>query len=362
MLFGSTVLEVAIGIIFVYLLLSLLCSAVNEYIEAKLNYRARNLWKGVQLLLNGHVDDARRKPVIGVPGAAAREPAIESPPAEPVIESPPGEPGEIDLASALYNHGLVRALFRDAESLPSYIPSRTFALALWNLAGGSTGGDTTDLAKIKEVINRNVPNKHLRESLVTLIDEARGDFDRARKNIEDWFDGAMDRVSGWYKRRTQVILLVIGFVVAMLINADTINIGRALVNDDSLRRSVVASAERTAAQPLPSPAPTPATPEERERVARQKIGDARAQLDELGLPLGWEHNRYDAGGRLANADSLRRLPADASEFILKLFGLLLTGLAISQGAPFWFDLLNKFMVIRSTVKPKEKSPDEGSKD
>ncbi|MFN2598074.1 MAG: hypothetical protein ABR563_12915, partial [Pyrinomonadaceae bacterium] len=48
--------------------------------------------------------------------------------------------------------------------------------------------------------------------------------------------------------------------------------------------------------------------------------------------------------------------------LLKLFGLFLTGLAISQGAPFWFDLLNKFMVIRSTVKPKEKSPDEASKD
>jgi hypothetical protein len=47
---------------------------------------------------------------------------------------------------------------------------------------------------------------------------------------------------------------------------------------------------------------------------------------------------------------------------LPLLGWLLTAGAISLGAPFWFDLLNKFMVIRSTVKPHEKSLEEGSED
>ncbi|MCA1640952.1 MAG: hypothetical protein LC785_02995 [Acidobacteria bacterium] len=329
-MFGSTVLEVAIGMVFVYLLLSLLCSAVNEYIEAKLNYRAQNLWKGVQLLLNGKIDDSRPKPVgAGDDGAGAA--------------ARPGGGGEIDLASELYNHGLVRALYRDAQALPSYIPSRTFALALWNMAGAGAGGDTTDLAKLKEIVAENVPNKHLRESLVTLIDEARGDFTRAQKNIEDWFDGAMDRVSGWYKRRVQVFLLIIGVVVALLINADTINIGKALVQNDALRESLVAQAAK-------EPAPAPGTGDQ------QEVRDLYARLSGLGLPLGWVQNTP------ANANDPRRLPGSLSEIVLKLFGITLTALAISQGAPFWFDLLNKFMVIRSTVKPKEKSPDEGSKD
>jgi hypothetical protein len=48
--------------------------------------------------------------------------------------------------------------------------------------------------------------------------------------------------------------------------------------------------------------------------------------------------------------------------ISSLPGWLLTALAISLGAPFWFDLLNKIMVIRSTVKPHEKSPEEASED
>jgi hypothetical protein len=45
-----------------------------------------------------------------------------------------------------------------------------------------------------------------------------------------------------------------------------------------------------------------------------------------------------------------------------VLGLLITAFAISLGAPFWFDLLNKFMIVRATVKPKEKSPDEASVD
>ncbi len=43
-------------------------------------------------------------------------------------------------------------------------------------------------------------------------------------------------------------------------------------------------------------------------------------------------------------------------------GWAITAFAVSLGAPFWFDILNKFMVVRSTVKPAEKSPPEASKD
>jgi len=46
---------------------------------------------------------------------------------------------------------------------------------------------------------------------------------------------------------------------------------------------------------------------------------------------------------------------------LKVVGIVFTALAVSQGAPFWFDVLNKFMVVRSTIKPREKSQEEPSK-
>lgn len=55
------------------------------------------------------------------------------------------------------------------------------------------------------------------------------------------------------------------------------------------------------------------------------------------------------------------MPSSFWGWVLKIFGLALTATAASLGAPFWFDLLNKFIVVRSTVKPHEKSQEEPSK-
>jgi hypothetical protein len=333
MIFGSTVLEVAIGIVFVYLLLSLLCSAVCEYIEAKFNNRAKYLRQGINLLLN---------------------------------ES---KGGGVDLAQRLLDHGLVRPFYRDANRPPSYIPSRIFALALWNMAtteaagfepgrasdGPSAAGVTTDLKQIRRVIATRLPNQELKTALLTLIDEANGDLEKARKNVEDWYDGMMDRVSGWYKRRTSVILLALGFVVAAIVNADTIDIAKALARDGALRSSLVAAAERRLATPLTA-LPDAVDAEEKDKAASENLRQARAAVDTLGLPIGWVRATNE------NSGDPRRNPTSAGGWMLKLFGLLLTGFAISQGSPFWFDLLNKFMVIRSTVKPAEKSQEQPSKD
>lgn len=374
MVFGSTLLEVAIGIIFVYLLVSLLCSALNELIEAWLKYRARYLERGIRKLLS--------------------------------------DPG---LAESFFNHPLVRPL----GEKPSYIPARTFSLALWNIATSAdakgeaaAAGVTQNLAKIRELI-AGLPDdyKNIRVSLLTLIDEAGNDINKARSNVEAWYDDAMDRVSGWYKRRTHIILIVMGLVAAFVLNIDTIQITKALLYNDTLRKSVADAAQKYINEnPAPTPAPTAApaptqpsaggaaaaptatpdpaaaeaasqdTAEEQSRLAKAKINQVRGELNSLGLPIGWpfepketdekytaisdvkERKAQYAKDLDAYSTDPRRWPSGFYGGMLKILGLVLTGLAVSQGAPFWFDLLNKFMVIRSTVKPREKSRPEGTKD
>ena len=207
MLFGSTLLEVAIGVVFVYLLLSLLCSALAELLESFLKFRARDLKKGIGKLL-----------------------------------------GNQAFAANLFNHPLVKPL----GEAPSYIPARMFSLALWNLATTKAAegktvavGVTQDLKAIRSLIAslEGEGYANIRTALITLIDEAGDDLNKARANIEDWYNDAMDRVSGWYKRRTHRILVVMGLVAAALLNVDTINVTQALWNNDTLRRSVVTSAE-----------------------------------------------------------------------------------------------------------------------
>jgi pyruvate/2-oxoglutarate dehydrogenase complex dihydrolipoamide acyltransferase (E2) component len=454
-MFGSTILDVAIGMVFVYLLLSLLCSAINEYIEAKLNYRSDKLWQGIQLLLNGKIADAPPDPEApqknAAKGDATRAAVAAAAAAAPGAKAVPAQTH--DLASELYQHGLIRALYKGDGKLPSYIPSRTFALALWNMAyeklklEGVDLNNVKDLGTIKQAISQYIPNRELSQALVTLVDEAGGDFDRALKNVEDWYDSAMDRVSGWYKRHVQWILLGIGILTAFFINADSVNIARALIQDKTLRDVIVASATEYAKQHggnatssetkkngadsntansntansngansnsshshdtktgnanaankgnvnangvnsnaagggqvgnvntrppnsdesaatggsannSPTPAPTPAT-----APTPAPIQQAYDAVKALGLPISWKL------GSNITQDPIRGFPRRGDGgwnilgwLLLKLFGIFLTGLAISQGAPFWFDVLNKFMVIRSTVKPKEKSREEASKD
>ncbi len=322
MLFGSNVLEVAIGMIFVYLLLSLLCSAASELIASLWKFRAKDLERGITKLLSDQ-----------------------------------------KLAEKFFKHPLVKPLY--AEGKPAYVPARTFSLALWNIAtevaakktGTGNAGLTQDLTTIRasiESLADNALGRDIRESLLILIDEAKGDFDRARSNIEDWYDDAMDRVSGWYKKRTQMILILLGILFAAALNLDSVNIVRTLAHNPELRATIVRSAEEYVKQPLP-PATDPArAADEQFKESAARIRQVRGEIEKLGLPVGWS--------RAEMTEDPRGRPQTFWGWLLKAFGILLTGLAVSQGAPFWFDLLNKVIVIRSTVKPREKSQVQPSKD
>jgi hypothetical protein len=354
-MFGSSLLDVAIGMIFVYLLLSLICSALNEIIESWLKKRASYLEQGIRQLLD--------------------------------------DPSGKGLALKLYKHPLVSSLFPGTydpkqinkggsyatrSDLPSYIPSRNFALALMDIImpaqpetdktaakpSGAAGAirspkrlDDAEnpLTPLRNAIGTNATGQ-TQTALLALIDAAGDDIVKARENIEDWYNSSMDRVSGWYKRRAHAIILILGLGVAIALNADTLYIIRSLANDSTLRSSLVAAAQEYAKEP-----PT------EEEDAESKFTNNVKSIEELGLPIGWTTDSTDLARR--NPGLPWRAPSLGNWFKewARLFywhwlGWIITAAAISQGAPFWFDLLNRFIVIRSTVKPHEKSKEEGSKE
>jgi hypothetical protein len=369
-MFGSTILEVAIGVLFVYLLLSLLCSALGELIESFVRFRARDLKRGIKNLLHRQ-----------------------------------------DLVKDFFNHPLIKPLGEN----PSYIPARTFSLALWNLATTEAAAGKQEAAGLTQNIDvmrgliaslDDGKYKAIKISLLILIDQAGNDIGKARANIEEWYNDAMDRVSGWYKRRVQWMLIGIGLLAAASLNIDTINLARVFWYNETLRGSVAVAAENYfKADPTPTPAPTavaqesqgalaaaakpapassarPASTSGSETAAPQqssgarsplrKISEIRSEIDRLGLPIGWvsapaiTDRRYEGVKEAELAErykqdfeaykvDARRLPQGFNDWFLKVLGIFLTALAVSQGAPFWFDLLNRFITIRSTVKPREKS-------
>jgi hypothetical protein len=490
---GFDIIEVILGLTFVYLLLSLLCTAINEYIAGLLNQRGRYLFRAVDDLL----------------GSEEVQEAFYQ---HPLITTLSPHQGELrrrakELETRLYGTrwarrlmGWMRPTIR-SQRYPSYLPARNFALALLNSTdytaelqgaasppasppdGGQVVATPHDLARLFDALlqessadvsellrdpavatilgNPAVPPA-VRDALTDVATGTQREVQKLQDAVEVWFNNAMDRVSGTYKRYTQVALLLIGLVTAILLNADTIRIWQTLSGNDALREAVVrqaiafseahpnaavadsgrtgssatvpattdstagdsttaapatraaaASTDTTAGDTLDCSIPTGAAAEtaydkaiEGQRLtcgeARAVIAMARAELDSTQLAVGWtraellelgvvrevpaesastkrDSARADttrqrvATGDTSGKDTVTRAGAGRQSggndlewqwpwkwhqsIWPKLLGLILTAIAVSLGAPFWFDVLNKIINIRSAGR----APDERAK-
>jgi hypothetical protein len=363
---NSTTLEVAIGLALVFLLLSLFCTAINEAIAAVLGARARTLEKGIQSLFSGgqiHVIDDNNVATLR------------------------------SLTDVVYNHGLIQSLYKGSPAqtftsasriapreLPSYIPSRIFASTLFDILFSEPVQplrENSPAAKLKSMIDsvQKMPDSKAKEALLLLVREAGGDVAATRQAIERWYNDGMDRVSGWYKRRTQLVLFGLGLSVAILLNIDTISVAKTFWASPAARAFAIKKAEGYASGPtetatsgakpalLSGKSSTSSQTGASDKPSPTLPANASEQIEALGelaLPLGWNNGWYPWPKR---SDGHEYTGGELTlKFVSTILGWILTGFAVTLGAPFWFDLLNQFMVIRSTVKPSEKSGIEASKD
>lgn len=340
-MFGSDVLEIAIGTIFVILIVSLLASSIRELIESILKSRAVQLERGLRNLLDDPTGKTALKELFDHPMMSG-------------------------LFKGEYNPDSLRNRFW--PNLPSYIPSRNFALGLLHSVAGS-GSDSTELNV--EAVRANamaLPEGRIRQAILVAVAEAENDLERARASVEAWFDSNMDRVSGWYKRKTQLILLIIGLILAIALNVDSVGVVRELSTNTVTRQRVIAdvNAYTAATANLPQP----------------QRDELKKEIQGLSGVIGWTTLRNTerqalekqaaADPKLPDADAKAKWVEDQMPSwrvtlwdgvsATAILGWVLTAIAVSLGAPFWFDLLNKFMVVRATVKPYEKSPSEGTED
>ena len=269
MMLDSPMIDVAIGLVFFYVTLSLVCSSIQEIIASVLGLRSRNLRRGIRNLVGN------------------------------------------EYAQALYDHPLIKGL-RKPKRLPSYVNPEIFGAALIEVVARDQGGKHAfelTAAELRETIAKIDPRNPARGLLLSLADRADAQVGQLGQRVADWYDAAMDRVAGWYKRQVKYFLLALAAVVTVAVNADTIRIAEQLWRDDALRAAITAAAEQAVAEA------------ELSRV------DERAQLGTF--PIGYPDP----------------FPGITARTIV---GWLLTIAAISLGAPFWFDLLGKIVHLRAS--------------
>jgi len=198
-----------------------------------------------------------------------------------------------------------------------------------------------------------------------------------RASLESWFKDAMDRLSGTYKRRAQFVSFVLGFILALILQVDSINVANSLWREPTLRQAIIAQVQSYAQQNQQLPAQTMtdgSTP-----GPLQTIPELQQQLQALNIPFGWTAAIIDTGGKQCALIPLKgnqiwgiagqndqgvpvckrvdNFPMDLSGWLGKLLGFIITGAATAQGAPFWFDILKKLINVRSSrPNPAEQAP------
>jgi hypothetical protein len=141
-----------------------------------------------------------------------------------------------------------------------------------------------------------------------------------RGNVESWFDSTMSQATLLYRKQASLIALVLGIGLAMFFNVDSVDIVNQLWRDPTLRQTIVAQAENI-------------DPEDSASIA-----DTKERLKALSLPVGWNQ---------------QKIPQDSRTWAIKGLGIFLTGAAASLGSPFWFDILNRMLGLKSKEEPKK---------
>lgn len=378
---SSNIIDIAIGVSFVFVVLAVITSAVTEAIATVLSLRAVTLRQAIERLLKDRT-----------------------------------------MTEKLYTHPLIDALTKDDDTDPAYIPSELFARALVDVI--AAWDDTKDkvvpperLGMLKSIViipwraargffrnlwpRTNAPTE-APEVLVTDIEQLRARFarvqgidpsvraaltallsdervkthDDAIHRIATWFDHTMEGVGGWYKRTVTLLIAIVAMVIAVALNVDTFVVVDSLSKDAVLRQSVAtlvsesikdgsndvktiqeAIEERKAAA---NATPEEAAQADKDRktgeLLRKRVVSLKHSLDSLSVPMGWPEGPqwFCRSGNSEPCDQ-RLLPVSFWGWARRLAGWIFTAVAMSLGAPFWFDLLNKFINLRAAAPPPAKA-------
>jgi hypothetical protein len=437
----SPILEVALGLIFVYSLLAILVTQINTVIANIFNLRARHLKAAIRDLIIDPTTQARfmTHPLIAlVKRPLSPDRPLSAQGAESIVESGTSdvswiEPtvfadvmtdlittqatADTDVYAPLLRIGnavldpaqkaqmsaLVRrvqagtAPFEDLLLFVNGLPDVADRQALLQPLNGieaamlDYGTDSQPLMNLYRGL-RNIQNAEFQRALDTVLKTAKS-IEEANERLAQWFDKSMNLVTDTYRRKLQIISLIVGLLLAIVLNIDTLQLAKTLWDDPTMRQALVIAAEAArdtgtlqqqidtaaaaqsgALQAQPTPAASNALPQgdfapSAEATAQPPTDTQEALLDlgesaadtaasiesilALRLPIGWHFTEVDGNtqsilGSNPLTDSRNAwnlLPGNSPEWFgllfRKIIGIILTTIAVSQGAPFWFDLMNR---------------------
>ncbi|MFH7010946.1 hypothetical protein ACHRV5_03690 [Flavobacterium sp. FlaQc-52] len=437
---NSPVLDTAIGLVFIYLLYSLLATSVNEAFSTLFGLRARMLKKGI---VDSMLSNTERKEWLWLETLKSFFETILEP-FKLILGYKPISKEK--LGDKFYEHPVIKNYgYSNRNSIPSYISKENFSTILIEVLkkyyqdheadviayvkAKKVNVDLKDAPSIIKIyylvdyllspagqaLIANFKAQHTDIDTETLeilqlyLQKSYQNLETFTKQIEDWYDDSMNRIAGWYKKQVQFWLFSIGLVIAICFNVDIIEIAGKISTDKDARDKLVELAIKEAdglkaAGYQQTSTDTAATP--KAKLPKDPLVQYKSQIDTIKkqlngqikeannlLAIGWGDYGLkrdstlvskEYAGELASitkelkADVTLKVPKDATKFYAqkalqrlyddhwiklkayyvleqstnarKLLGFLLLAFGVCLGAPFWFDLLQKFIKIRGTGK------------
>lgn len=293
----ESVFGVGIGLILIFLVISLIVSGIQEIIATLFKLRAKTLDKGLRAIF---ADDTRLR--------------------------------------TFYQHSLIKALSPAPGKRPSYIPSQWFATAVLDqlavTANSGASGWRDTVAKL------DAENNALAGVVKSLAARGGGDLDKLRSDLAMWFDDAMDRVSGWYARTARWIGLAVAALVVILMNVDTIRIAGTVWQSAALQTTLAELAHEAGT----------------EGATNGSLDQAVVERVLASVPIGWQCpvKETAAKGTAAFEEAAGICLAENWSWS-RLVGWAITIFAVSLGAPFWFDLLSRVSRVRGSGERPERA-------
>jgi hypothetical protein len=309
-MFGSVVLDIAVGLVLIYFLYSLLATIIYESIASLFGLRAIMLEKALWRML---VDNDPKLTNLST-----------------------------KLIDGFKNHPLYKYMSSGGriKRSPSFIADEDFPKiiidCLKNMSDCEGVFSHVALSKTLTALKKPNGDNGIPSDTVALIEsflaDANNDLEKFRALLESWYQKMMDRVSGWYKRQTQLFLFILGLVIAIGFNVDSIKIARTLSKDKDARAQMISIADTYAKNNKSFPVKDSLKADSLLSSAVQLVNNDISKTNAI-VAIGW--NSYN-------------FPKHWTGWLLIALGWFLTSLAICLGAPFWFDILNKCMNLRGT--------------
>jgi hypothetical protein len=384
-MFNSVALEVVIGLVFIYLLYSLLATVLSELIATMLGLRARNLKEAIDRMLNDEKEtgffyrlwDSMK-----------------------LMKNPNNK-----IINAFYNHPEIKYLGSSGIfKTPSSVKAVSFSKTLMNLLFGNDPVNKEIIENRIQGIIKNAEGTNEEAKEIIKLDpesayyihslwyQSQGDIAKFKLQLEGWFDRTMEQTTVWYKRKIQIVLLVLGFCLAWFFYADTFVIIKNLSTDKDARDKLVSMANAYVqnnqisvdTSKIKNAAELSYFNERLDSLLvlkKQLEADIAKASSILGLG-GWLPDTAKVVTDLKTRERIYTPQLDAASlsrddkqvsngkigfscreklcylfrlFYHHFFGFLITAIAISLGAPFWFDLLNKVVKLRTSKKEETDS-------